>query len=300
MVTGESYYVNSYYFTYYFCMNCDSSCATCSDVTYLNCLTCASGYLYFLNYGRCFPYYVCPNGYYLSGSSCQTTSTNLIFSVIFNTTQSTFYDTVGGIPLQSGAIPNLYPHYSSNNVRSTQGRGIYFTTTSYLTIDGESPSRLVLAPEFTIVFWILIFNDGIFFTRTESSAVYISMSSKESNYMYWYIKQLASSLTCDNPATQYYRGWHFMRFIKRLDYDQEELLISIDGISYYTLGNYGAYYLDPINSVTTRLGDSTSGFQGYIWSIDIYSRPMYLLYNQNIFGVYPIYRTKAIEICRCN
>ena len=276
----------------YTCQPCHYTCAECVGTSYLNCTVCNTGYLNFSDYSRCLPADACPNSFG-NGTTCTYNHTSLVFNANFNVIQDPVYDSVGGLPIQSGLNFSFYPNYTSSDVWAAKGRGYYFTSTSYLTIDGCATSRLILAPEFGISLWIFISTDGLIFSRNVDTSYYIGLNASKSLLLYTF--NVSGELNFTLNSTFSYNSWSLFEIVKSLNGDGEKLSLYINGN--YTSSAYSYYYLDPINSVTTLLGNSASSFTGFLWSIQIYSQSTISNYSTDTGCIYPNYLTNCLPTC---
>ena len=246
------------------CFPCDISCYGCTNISFYNCIGCSTGYLYFSDYRRCLKYYKCPNNYG-PGPICTYNANKLIFNVTFDSIQGVFYDSVGGIPVQSGYNGSSYPNYSLNDARAAKNRGVYFTNASFMSIDGNSStSNIVLAPEFYISVWILAFSDGIIFTRGNTSNILIQLQFNRGVYLFYQQETLSTSIQFSNFND---KQWHIIQIEKLLSGNGEELRLWIDP-GYHNIYSLD-YFVDQITSIYTTLGSLFNSFEGYLWSLKI-------------------------------
>ena len=274
------------------CQPCHYSCSSCTHTTYSGCTACAPGYLWFTDLSRCLPGSVCPN-HYGTGSTCTYSGIPLIFSVTFSGISNTVYDTVGNLPVQSGGDSSFYPSYSTNDVWAVKGRGYYFTSSSFMTVGPQGTSSIVLAPEFTIALWACVVTDGTIFSRSVGSAQYLSLyASAGIHVAYTDIAQTAAFAWGGNFA---YNAWALIEMGKFLNGDGEQPILYINGQYTYTVTS--SYYLDPVSSVSTLLGLPYYGFQGYVWSMQIYNRQLQSGYNTGNACVYPVSLTACLSTC---
>ena len=276
----------------YTCVPCHFSCAKCNGLMYNNCISCASGFLKFIDYNRCLPAYICPDSFG-DKEICIFNHHSLIFDATFNAIKDIVYDTIEFLPIKSGNNSLFYPSYSINDPWATKGRGYYFTDTSYMSIDGAMQSRLVLAPEFSISLWLFILTDGVIFSRSVADFYYIKFYHQSGIKIE--LNHLGGALSINISSSYEYNSWSLCQIIKNLNGDGEELTLYMNEKFKSVL--YSNYYLDPITSVTTRLGQPTNSFIGYLWSLQIYNAKVISAFASTSECINPISLNNCLPVC---
>ena len=136
------------------CGSCDSTCLTCTGPSYNQCSSCKPSLVYFSYYFQCLPISICstlPGVPAYNATQCKT-SNGLVFSTKFTSFQTPFYDTISNISISTQPNSTFYPNYGKNDPVIAAGRGYYFNQTSYLLIDSQTTSKLVIGPEFDLGF----------------------------------------------------------------------------------------------------------------------------------------------------
>lgn len=274
------------------CILCHSSCSDCNGPLVTECYGCAVGYLWFTDLVRCLPGSVCPNNYG-NGVNCTFSGEPLVFDAVFDGILDIVYDTVGNLPLQSGSSSSFYPSYSSDDVRAAKGRGYYFTSTSFMTIDGAATSRLVLAPEFTISLWALVNADGTIFSRKVLTTQYLKISTSVGISAEFTL--LSGPISFNWGGTFSYNQWNLIQLCISLNDTLETFSLYVNDV--YTYTTNPNYYSDPIISTTTLLGDPVSSFNGFIWSLQVRNQFILSSFNSDVNCIYPISLSSCLPTC---
>lgn len=280
------------------CIGCHLTCEECTNYTYSGCLTCSSGYLYYNDLSRCLPSFLCPTNYAQDplSQACIPGSDLKIFSLSFGTLQGEFNDSISQILVQSGETNAYYPDYEPSDVIATKDRGVYFTQSSFMSLQTPSQPNLVFGHTFTISLWILVNFDGNIFTRACLNEVYFAISAN--NGIVVTSKTLNSIQAIYFTIPLIYDSWHIIQITKEILDEGEKITLYLDLNSEFI--TYNSYYEDPINSILTVFGDSQLSFQGFLWSVDISNTISLLGYSQNSDSFYPLNLNVSIPTCHIN
>ncbi|OMJ84684.1 hypothetical protein SteCoe_14141 [Stentor coeruleus] len=271
------------------CEPCHFSCKKCTTSSYTGCVICMEGFLYFEDFKRCINIENCPTGYSL-GADCAQPSTQAIFSIFFNSIQSIYYDLISKIPIISSDGLSSYPYLTNNDVRPAKNRGVYFTSNSYMQISESGNSKILLGPEFSISSWVLVFSNGVFFSRFSTENI-LSINFNSNIYcnINCYEQSLESFIS--------YTKWMLINIILKLNGDGQEFIIYINNSPISILSSI--YFIDTISS-TTILGNSASSFIGFLWSLEIYPKSSLIGLNFQDPCFYPLTSSNCLNKCEYN
>lgn len=274
------------------CLSCHFSCAECDSIEYTGCLSCELNFLMFSDFNRCLPAYKCPNNYGIY-NICTYNGTAEVLSVIFNKIQNQYFDAVGKISLESGRGSMYYPEYEGSDAISTVTRGLYFHHGSYMRLGKKSESNLIFGPEFTISMWINIKNHGSIFSRTNYTMKFINIFTN-SKFVF-NITSLNGMESLESTNGFSLNVWYLFEVTKELNGDGEMIGVHIDSVSNYM--SYSSYYRDQVKSVTTLLGNSILGFEGFLWSLDISNKIKLQTFISSALCIYPPSLSSCIPDC---
>ena len=280
------------------CQSCDATCASCSNALPSGCLSC-SGSVLFSSSGACLPASACPTLPGVAASSipesntCAGVSTAMVFYLELDSLQDSFYDQISNILITSGADSTFYPSYKTTDPWVAYGRGYYFTSASYLSIDPGTTSALVLGPQFTLGVWVYVVTPGNIFTR-EAAAISCSISTDLSGYTASVMTSTGN--TASTPIVFALGVWHLFEIqMKSISYGNS-FITAVDTV----VGSISAisYFVDYAASVQTTLGDLNElGFEGFAWSISIYNTWSPLAVSNPAGVVYPIELRSPLSTC---
>ena len=282
-------------------VNCDSTCLTCTGPSYNQCSSCKPSLVYFSYYFQCLPISICstlPGVPAYNATQCKT-SNGLVFSTKFTSFQTPFYDTISNISISTQPNSTFYPNYGKNDPVIAAGRGYYFNQTSYLLIDSQTTSKLVIGPEFDLGFWINAQSEGLFFIRKTLSGSILNFTIFSNNTANIGIN---SKIFTYSLPYSIFNSWHLFEIRLGLASAGNIFLLSID--SHPLSINHINYFQDSYQNVITSIGSDVgiNGFTGFIWSIEIYNIWTSLNTSNDILNncYYPSNLTACLSNCSIN
>lgn len=165
--SGSPCSCNTGYFTDgYACTRCNERCSVCSSTKFSDCTTCKNSYTLWKD---TYCLLNCPTGY---SDSCLF-KTNQALSLILN---SLTLSTSDSVTFGSNS-KNYYPNFDDSDPIPTKSSGYYFLPQSYMT------SQIVLAPTFSINFWVKVNATGEFISK--SSTFSLTLDSVSTLVLYF-------------------------------------------------------------------------------------------------------------------
>ncbi|CAG9321678.1 unnamed protein product [Blepharisma stoltei] len=274
------------------CLLCPSNCYSCSGT--LKCDSCASGF--YLIQNLCVDN--CPTGYTGSSGKCTIdASTNgFVFHMKLIKIEDRVVDLQSGIPVETGSSSDFYPNYLSSDPYAADGRGYWFTGTSYMVLPPnfkDASPLLIISPEFAISAWINPKSDGIIFSKQDSSdneILTMSISSQNPSIKIKLENGQTYSVSSTSKVT--YNQWNFISFTPTIDKSPSETIIfNTNGASDTSAALSTSWFKDISSSFTIIIGGKyssstiTSFYTGFIWDLKIYNViPSSTLYSSSCSG----------------
>ncbi|CAG9335196.1 unnamed protein product [Blepharisma stoltei] len=270
------------------CELCDSICASCSNLKFNGCLTCASGY--YLIQSLCMSF--CPTGYIINGDNCDgdSTYTNFfVFNLMPHQIKDVVYDLESNIPVLTGQDSKFYPNYDSTDPIAAIYRGYYYTGSSFMQLPpygSISSPLLTFSPKFVISSWIKPkLGTGVIFSKQASSGSFKKYVSLE-----LINKAISLTLTLKDSTTITYTSanpsleatlsqWNFISASSSINSTPQQIVALSKNLVSDTSSGLDASWLNDLeNSSFITIGachfDSTtytSFFNGFLWDLKIYN-----------------------------
>ncbi|OMJ95266.1 hypothetical protein SteCoe_1482 [Stentor coeruleus] len=225
------------------CLICHVSCSECIEEGVFGCILCAEGYFLWENI-LCIE--ECPSGY--GGEDC-VLEVQLVVEGIFD---NLYIGEVDGFRIGSN-FRNVYPIFDNNDPFPAKFRGLYFTSGKYLALN------TVLAPHFSMNFWIKVLSPGVLLLKNLVMTVIVGENSSIqcilANYdtitvnfhmtiSLWTYLSISISLTSINIYTDNVQISSFALVTPFIDNSQNQIFIS----------------------------NPDSDFEGFVFSIHIYNQ----------------------------
>ncbi|CAG9326437.1 unnamed protein product [Blepharisma stoltei] len=240
---------------------CDSSCSTCSGLGYYSCSSCSSGS--YLLRGICVP--SCPAKYTQDSTQNKCIAiSNLVVSLSLN--DKIILDWISGAAFLIGSNgANDYPIFDSNDPIPAYSRGYYFTGTSSMFSSTNN-----IAPWFSMNFWVYPMGDGYFFTKflTSPSVKLVSINFS-SGFAYVKLTLSDSSTVLFTGSTPLMNSWHYLSVTGSVVAGKTVLSLYVDNSLDTSKSSTTFAYL--YENGHTQIGGNSGGFQGYLWSFDLYN-----------------------------
>ena len=233
---------------------------------------------------------ICPTGFALdsSGKECSLLGLSyLLFDTDFTQALDLTTSSIGSFNTPTGTS-----FLSLRSPVQTKDRGMYFPESSHLTLNNS----YIPAPDFTMLMWIRPLNYGTIFSIIGSTNYFIL---KHSNIIADFLLQLRlcyPSDTCANVKALPYSISSTTRLTSNTDWRYLSITTRETNSSQMQIQMYADYtYVDSIafnggNAIglvnekfTWTLGDSVSGFQGFVYRIACYNGD----YQSDLNFVYP-------------
>ena len=281
------------------CLACDSTCYTCTDATPTGCTSCSSGVL-FSGIDLCQNALACPTlpgigASALHPSNSCSLSSLMVFYAELDSLEDSFNDQITDILITTGADSSFYPNYGVTDPWVAYGRGYYFTSSTYISIDPGINSKLVLGPEFTLGIWAYVTTPGNIFTRSDTSLICALTTD-----ILGYSTTLNTMGTLVNSASSSFTSsvWHLFDIrVQAVPYGSS-VYTAIDNLVQNSLLSLD-YFQDSITNVQTLVGDSTGlGFTGFVWSISIYNYYTSFTVPTSAGVAYPSQLSSPLSTCQ--
>lgn len=259
---------NGYYMENDICKTCNSSCLTCSQREFYECLTCED----FLLGNVCVDH--CPIGFDGKNNLCKWESQDfVVVEYVFNTLQGLFYDKIRNVPAITGISDSCYPDLDETDPIPAYARGVYFTGKgSFISFPFPHTSTRLLNSFFSIAIWIR--PSSITGTILDKSNSEVSLFSVTLSNLFLLMQILLDNTYCITtiayPLKQYY--WNHLLVSVNYNLNTETILIVNTQSHSYSCLKY-APFVDTTGT-PMLIGSSilnTDFLQGFIYSLTIFA-----------------------------
>lgn len=225
------------------CLPCHDSCSECIGDGVFGCSLCAEGYVLWEN-SLCID--ECPSGY--GGENCELEE-QIVVEGIFD---DLYIGVLDRIRVGSN-VANVYPVFDISDPFPAKFRGLYFTNGKFLTFD------VVLAPHFSMNFWVKVISPGILLLKNGIAKIVVGENSSMQCV-------LANYDTVTISFHMAIGSWTYLSISTSLT------LISIyaDTIQISSSGLITAFKDSSQEEMFISHSDST--FEGFLFSIHIYNQ----------------------------
>ena len=258
------------------CSTCTSAnCDSCTGGNINDCEACSTDY--YLVQGMCIDF--CPTSFTDNSGVCTSTLPDvLVFHLnLGGVISDTPEDQASSIPVNTGKDNRFYPDYDLTDPIAAGARGYYFNgVSSYMKVDSE----LIIPPEFTLVFWMMLnSNSGVLFSKE-------SILNSVNDYIKVYLDagepKVAIELTSGN--VQHGAGsvvlgqWEFLVVRSYLESSEYKISVSLNDGSPTVHNAGGNIYQDFTSDYVFTIGAeyvsaSSIGayFHGFLYEFRIYN-----------------------------